>query len=284
MGLGHGEGEVFMKRLLGVFGIVLMISGLIAGCVGRQEPGKQNKREGKSAPTEITVSAAASLKDALTEIKLQYEGKKPGIKLVLNFGSSGTLQQQIEQGAPVDLFISAGKSQMVALEAKQLLAQDSRVNILGNELVLIVGKANHTVRSFADLNKPEVKHIAIGQPGSVPAGKYAKETLTALKLWDGLRSKFVEAKDVRQVLTYVETGDAEAGLVYKSDTILSERVKIAAVAPAGSHSPVVYPAAVIKASKNAAAAGELLKFLKSKEAQQVFSNYGFVELKPGQQL
>lgn len=262
-----------MKRLFTVFLMFLsflMMPGLLAGCArGKQEPG---------IPAEITVSAAASLKDALTAIQGLYESKKPGSKLVLNFGSSGTLQQQIEHGAPVDLFISAGKSQMDALAAERLLVQGSRVNILGNELVLIVGKDNNSIKSFTDLNKPEVKYIGIGQPDSVPAGKYAKETLTALNLWDGLQSKLVEAKDVRQVLTYVENGDAEAGLVYKSDTMVSDRVKIAAVAPANLHKPIVYPAAVIKASKNAASAQELLKFLKSKEAQQVFLKYGFAEL------
>lgn len=254
-----------MQKMFVVILILLMVTGFAVGCTG-------NVRQ---VPLEITVSAASSLKDALDEIKPIYEEKNPDIKLILNFGSSGTLQQQIEQGAPVDLFISAGKNQMDALEEKQLLVNTSRVNIMGNELVLIAGKDDNTVKSFDDLNKTEVKHIGIGQPESVPAGKYAKEVLTSLKLWDGLKSKCVQAKDVKQVLAYVVTGDAEAGLLYMSDAITSNKVKIAAVAPADSHQLIVYPAAVIKSSKNGAAADKLLKFMNNPEAKRIFLKYGF---------
>lgn len=268
-----------MKKVIIAFLIILVVTGIASGCKGNtgQEPVKPDGKEGNGTPVEITISAAASLKNALDEIKPLYEEKNHDIKLVLNFGSSGTLQQQIEQGAPVDLFISAGKSQMDSLEEKQLLVNASRVNLLGNELVLIVGKDNNTISSFADLSKAEAKHIGIGKPESVPAGKYAKEVLSSLELWDNLKPKCVEAKDVRQVLAYVETGDAEAGLVYKSDTIASDKVKIAAAAPDGSHNPIVYPAAVIKSSKNSAAAGEFLKFLNSTDAKRVFIKYGFKE-------
>lgn len=270
-----------MKKVIGVFLSLLMILSFVIGCTNgaKQEPSKQDEGKANVASTEITVSAAASLKDAMEEIKSLYEVKKTGVKLTLNFGSSGALQQQIEQGAPVDLFISAGKSQMDALEEKQMLVKESRVNLLGNDLVLIVGKDNNTVKSFADLSKPDVKHVGIGNPESVPAGKYAKEALTSLKLWDGLKAKYVEAKDVRQVLSYVETGNAEAGLVYKSDASISDKVKVAAAAPADSHKPIVYPAAVISDAKNSAVAGEFLEFLQTAEAQQIFSEYGFKDLK-----
>lgn len=268
-----------MKKLFAAFLIIFAVTGITAGCIGtaRQETVKPVNGEGKVAPTEITVSAAASLKDALNEIKPLYEAENPDIKLVLNFGSSGTLQQQIEQGAPVDLFISAGKSQMDSLEEKQLLVNTSRMNILGNELVLIVGKDNYAVNRFTDLKEPWVKHIGIGEPESVPAGKYAKEVLSSLEIWDALEPKYVQAKDVRQVLAYVETGNAEAGLVYKSDTTASDKVRIAAVAPENSHKPIVYPAAVIKSSKNSAAAGDFLRFLGRPEAKNIFLKYGFKE-------
>lgn len=259
-----------MKRLLGVFLAFLMITSLGTGCTSNAKQPQQ---------TEIMVSAAASLKDVLTEIIPQYEEKHPGTKLVLNFGSSGTLQQQIEQGAPVDLFISAGKSQMDSLEEKQLLLKGSRVNILGNELVLIVGKDNNTVKSFEDLGKLEIKHIGIGEPESVPAGKYSQEALTFMKLWDSLTPKLVHGKDVKQVLTYVETGNAEAGLVYRSDASFSDKVKVAVAAPAASHKPIVYPAAVIGNAKNAAAAEEFLEFMQTEDAQQMFIKYGFTKLK-----
>lgn len=225
------------------------------------------------------ISAAASLKDAMGEVETAYESKKPEVNLILNFGSSGTLQQQIEQGAPVDVFFSASSKQMDALEEKQLIKKETRKDILGNELVLITGKENNTITSFEDLNKQEVKHIGIGNPESVPAGKYAKEALTSMKLYDGLKAKYVEAKDVRQVLSYVETGNAEAGLVYKSDTVVSDKVKIIAVASEDSHKPIVYPATVISSTKQDAAAEEFAKFLQTDEAIQIFLKYGFTELK-----
>jgi molybdate transport system substrate-binding protein len=257
-----------MKKMLAAFLILLLITGIVSGCKGKSG----------QKPVEITVSAAASLKNALDEIKLIYEGNNPGIILILNISSSGTLQHQIEQGAPVDLFISAGQSQMDSLEEKQLIDNATRVNLVGNDLVLVVGKGNSSVKSFADLKKPGVKYIGIGEPKSVPAGIYAKEVLTSLKLWDTLKAKCVEAKDVRQVLAYVETGDAEAGLVYKSDTVVSDKVRIAAVAPADAHKPILYPAAVIKSSKNGEAAQEFLRFMNNPEGRRIFVKYGFKEV------
>jgi len=275
-----GENDIFtkevflLKKLFILLLSLFLVSGLIAGCAGnaQQEPVKENVTK---ETAQVLVSAAASLKDALAEIKSVYEGKNDGIELVYNFGSSGMLQQQIEQGSPVDLFISAGKKQMDALEEKNLIKIETRTDLLGNELVLITGKDNKTVNTFADLSKPEVQHIGIGNPASVPAGKYTQEALTSMKLWDALQSKYVAAKDVRQVLSYVETGNAEAGLVYKSDTIVSDKVRIAITAPKESHQPIVYPAAVIGSAENAAAADEFLKFLQSAEAKQIFVKYGF---------
>jgi len=234
----------------------------------------------QAKPVEIMISAAASLKDSLTEIQKNYALKKPEVKLTINFGASGTLQQQIEQGAPVDLFISAGKSQADALEQKNLLLKDSRVDLLGNDLVLITGKDNSMVTSIEDLTKPEIEKVSIGTPESVPAGKYAQEALTSLKLWDSLqsKSKFVLAKDVTQVLNYVETGNAEAGLVYRSDAQGSTKVKVVTVIPESSHKPILYPAAIISATKNKQTAEDFLKYLQSPDAQKVFVNYGFKTL------
>jgi molybdate transport system substrate-binding protein len=229
-------------------------------------------------PTEIIVSAAASMKDSLTELQKAYGQKTPGVKLTFVFGGSGTLQQQIEQGAPVDLFISAGKTQMDALEQKNLLVKESKVDLLGNDLVLVTGKDNTKITSLEDLAKPSAGQISIGTPESVPAGKYAQESLTNLKLWDALKPKFVLAKDVTQVLNYVETGNVDAGIVYKSDALGSTKVKVVTVVPASSHKPIVYPAAVISATKNKQAAEDVLKYLQSSDAQQVFVKYGFLSL------
>lgn len=224
---------------------------------------------------ELTISAAASLKDALEEIKPIYQQKEPEVKLVYNLGSSGSLQQQIEQGAPVDIFISAAAKQMDALEANNLLLAGTRRNLLSNQMVLITPKNFTGVASFEDLTKPEVKKIALGEPSSVPAGQYAEETLKFYGLLEKVKDKFVYAKDVRQVLSYVELGNVEAGLVYLTDAKTSREVQIVATASPESHSPIIYPIAVIKDSKKPEIAKEFGGFLASTEAQAVFNKYGF---------
>ncbi|NLP43554.1 MAG: molybdate ABC transporter substrate-binding protein [Peptococcaceae bacterium] len=251
-----------------IFILVTML--LLSGCGG---PAGSNQPQVDEGQTEILVSAAASMRYALVEIKDMYEAKKQDVIINYNFGSSGSLQKQIEQGAPVDLFISAAKTQMDALEEKDLIAEDSRLDILSNELVLIASKGNENIQSFADLKL--VDRIAIGTPESVPAGRYAKEALLSMDLWDSLEDKFIQAKDVTQVLTYVEKGEVDAGLVYGSDTYQLTNASIAAVAPAETHSPIVYPAAVLKQSANAEQAQAFLDFLTGSEAQEVFSKFGF---------
>jgi molybdate transport system substrate-binding protein len=230
------------------------------------------------APTELMISAAASLKDSLTEIQRGYVQKNPNIKVTFNFGGSGSLQQQIEQGAPADLFISAGKAQVDALQQKNLLLKESRVNLLGNDLVMIVGKDNKTITSVQDLTKSEVGYIGVCAPESAPAGKYAKESLTNLKLWDALQPKIVLAKDVTQVLNYVESGNTDAGFLYQSDARKSNKVQVVCVFPLSTHSPIVYPAAIIADTKNKQATEDFLKYLLSSESQQVFLKYGFQTL------
>lgn len=224
--------------------------------------------------TELLISAAASLKDSLDAIEKQYEKAHPTINLVFNYGSSGTLQKQIEQGAPADLFFSAGKKQMDALVKQDLV--DSSKNLLQNELVMIVpSDSKMKFTTVKELTNKSIKKIAIGQPESVPAGQYAKETLTARQVWDSLQKKIVFAKDVRQVLTYVETGNVEAGFVYKTDALISKKVKIAIEIIAGLHSPIVYPAGVVSESKHGAQAKAFYAYLQSAEASTIFMKYGF---------
>ena len=192
-------------------------------------------------PLDLTVSAATSLQDVLEAIKPIYENNQTEVSITYNFGSSGSLQRQIEQGAPVDIFVSAAAKQMDALEAKNLLLPGTRRNLLKNQIVLIVPKDNTTIQSFADLGTDALTRIAIGEPESVPAGKYAVEVLTALEILDAVTPKAVYAKDVRQVLSYVATGNVDAGIVYLSDTKVSDDVKVVATASEDGHSPVVYP-------------------------------------------
>ncbi len=267
-----------MKKTLRFLMVLsLLVSLILVGC-GNSNTTDSAKNSMQPKSTEIIVSAAASLKDSMTELQKAYAMKKPEIKLTFNFGASGTLQQQIEQGAPADLFISAGKSQVDALDQKNLLVKESIVNLVGNDLVLVTGLDNKEVTTVQDLTKSSVEKIGIGTPESVPAGKYAQEALTSLKLWDNLKPKFVMAKDVTQVLNYVETGNAEAGIVYKSDAQGSTKVKVALTFPADSHKAIVYPAAVVAATKEKEAAQDFLKYLQSSEAQQIFVKYGFASI------
>lgn len=223
----------------------------------------------------LTVSAAISVKDALEDIKSIYQKSQPKLNITYNFGSSGSLQQQIEQGAPVDVFLSAATKQMDALEKGNLLAPGTRKNLLTNSMVLVTPKDQKVVQKFPDLTNPKVKKIALGEPKSVPAGQYGQQVLKHYKIWDQVESKIVYGKDVRQVLTYVETGNVEAGLVYTTDARTSDKVRVAATAPANSHDAINYPIAVIKDSKNMAPAKAFVQFLSGNQAKTIFKKYGF---------
>lgn len=224
---------------------------------------------------QLTVSAAISLKETLQEIQNLYQTKQPNIQIFYNFGSSGSLQQQIEQGAPVDLFISAGKKQMDTLQSQNLLLPQSRLNLLTNQMVLITPKTEQTINQFQDLTQPEVKKIALGEPRSVPAGQYGEEVLKYYHIFDIIKPKIIYGKDVRQVLTYVETANVNAGLVYVTDAQSSNLVRIAATAPNESHQPIVYPVAILKDSKNITETQAFLQFLSSNSAKTIFKKYGF---------
>ena len=229
--------------------------------------------QAKAVSGELIISAAASLTDTMNEMKGLYEKQNKNVKLTFNFGSSGALQQQIEQGAPADVFISAATKQMKALQDKKLIVDESCKNLLKNRLVLVGPKDAAKVKGFSTLK--EASLIALGEPDSVPAGKYAKETLTKMGLWDAVKDKVVYAKDVRQVLAYVESGNVEAGMVYLTDAKISDKVQILSIAEENTHTPIVYPAAVVKASKNPEAAQSFVDFLSSDAAQDVFAKYGF---------
>jgi molybdate transport system substrate-binding protein len=232
-------------------------------------------RTGELPGASITVSAAISLKDALDELGPMYERAHPGAKITFNYGGSGTLQHQIEQGAPVDVFFSAAQKQMDTLESEGLLVPGSRRDLVANTLVLIAPASSISVQGFPDLARPEVKIVALGEPATVPAGMYARQALAHLGLLAAIEKKFVYAKDVRAVLTYVATGDADAGLVYQTDAQASPQVRVVARAPRDSNDPIVYPAAVIRNSKNIAAASAFLNFLGGHAARAVFEKYGF---------
>ncbi|SFH10341.1 molybdate transport system substrate-binding protein [Desulfotomaculum arcticum] len=258
-----------MKKRYIFLGLLIFIAFALAGCGSNQgQPGTEVEQ------VKLTISAAASLQDAAAELKDIYQEEHSGVDITYNFASSGTLQKQIEEGAPADLFISAGKKQMDALADKGLIIESSRVTLLSNELVLIAGQ-DSGLTGFDDLTGDGVKQISIGTPETVPAGSYAKEALINLKLWDQIQPKLVPAKDVRQVLQYVETGNVDAGMVYRSDAMAGQKIKVIASAPEDSHKPIEYPMAVIKSTKHQKETEDFAAFLQSDEAAKVFDNYGF---------
>lgn len=231
------------------------------------------------AQTTLTISAAASLKDAIVEVETAYKLNHAGIAFGNNFGSSGTLAAQIDQGAPVDIFISAAAKPMDNLAANGLIVAGTRRNLLRNSLVLIA-PLDSQLHNFQGLTDKSIRLIALGDPASVPAGQYGKQTLLSLHLWDQLNAKFVLGKDVRQVLTYVETGNADAGLVYATDAMTSGKVRVIASAPESTHEPIVYPAAVVKGSRNEEASRRFVEFLRSPIAQAIFVKHGFTIAAP----
>ncbi|NLC77809.1 MAG: molybdate ABC transporter substrate-binding protein [Clostridia bacterium] len=265
-------------KLKGLFLILFLF--LMPGCVPQADLDQNDPREGAS-PQELVISAAASLQEVLTAVGKEYRREEPGEEPVFNFGSSGTLQRQIEQGAPVDVFISAGVRQMDQLEEQGLLLPGTREDLLKNQLVLITGRNNEGLAGTADLVKDSVHLIVLGIPETVPAGQYTREALLKLDLWDTLQPNLVMAKDVKQVLTYVETGNADAGFVYYSDALGSERVKIVEVLAPELHEAILYPAAVVKETKNKAAAQAFMEYLKGDTARRIFEEYGFMTIQRG---
>ncbi|WP_080835687.1 molybdate ABC transporter substrate-binding protein [Cohnella massiliensis] len=227
-------------------------------------------------PVELTVSAAASVTDAMQEIQRLYEAEHGNIRLNLNFGASGALQQQIEQGAQADIFLSASPKNMNALVDQQLIDEREQRTLLINELVVVVpADGSAEIGTIGDLTKDIVKTVAVGIPESVPAGGYAKEALEHAGLWDALSSKTVQGKDVRQVLQYVETGNADAGFVYRTDALTSEQAEVAFPVDPYAYAPVEYPVGIVKATEHHAEAEDFLDFLHSQEALDVFVKYGF---------
>lgn len=226
--------------------------------------------------TTLLIAAAASLQDALEEIDPLFEAANSGITVNYNFAASGPLQQQIEQGAPADVFISAAARQMDALQGKSLILANTRRNLLTNSLVLVVPRNSSLgLTGFRQLTNSNVRRISIGEPRSVPAGQYAEEVFQNLGILEQLRPKLVFGNSVRNVLGSVESGNADAGVVYATDAKISDQVTQVATAPENLHSPIIYPIAVVAASRNQQAARTYEQFLSSRQAQDVFKKYGF---------
>lgn len=265
----QGKFRKVIKKLI-LSGFIIC---LLAGCTRQQEPAPQ---QNQSLEAELLVSAAASLANSLDEIGLLFEQQNSGITVTYNYGSSGALQHQIEQGAPVDVFLSAGNKQMNKLIEAGLVDQEKSVTLLGNELVVIVPEGEWG--SWDDLSpllSSSIQMIAIGELDTVPVGEYARSSLVASGIWDKLNNKIVYAKDVRQVLSYVKTGNVDAGIVYKSDALSSSKVSIPFEFDADLHDVIEYPIGIVNASNHLETAKVYYDFLQSPAALEIFKKFGF---------
>jgi molybdate transport system substrate-binding protein len=224
----------------------------------------------------LTVSAAISMKDAVTEIGRGFTAVRPGVTLLYNWGSSGELQKQIEAGAPVDVFISAAELQMDELEKRKLIVPGSR-RVFARNLLTVIKPADSRVdiAKAADLADARVTRIVVGNPRTVPAGQYAEESLRALGLWERVQPKLVFAENVRQALEYVARGEVDAGFVYSTDAALRGRSVKEAFRPAeDTYRPIAYPAAVV-AARQAPLAQAFIDLLVGREGQVVLGRFGF---------
>ena len=255
--------SVRLRVAIGLLSFVILLS----GCTTEQQ--KQ---------TELNVFAAISLTDALGEIATAFTAES-GISVYYNFEASTTLQRQLEKGASADVFISASSRQIVALETNGLLEAESRHDLLTNRLVLVADEtADISVETPDDLTVPEISRIAIGHPNIVPAGTYAKEALTHFGLWGTLHPKLIFGMDVRATLAYVTAGNVDIAIVYKTDTTLTENIKVLYQLPPEAYTPIVYPAVVMKSSPRKQLARRFITYLHSIKGGEIFEKHGFAFL------
>lgn len=280
------------KSLLKTVGLVLALSLMLTACGSKgtegakdaaepaateeAQPEAEATEEPAAEPVTIMVAAAASLETSYTqELIPMFQEKYPNITVEGTYDSSGKLQTQIEEGLDADIFMSAAKEQMTALADESLIDSDSVVDLLQNKIVLITGSENKdSLAKFEDVANAAT--VAIGDPESVPAGKYAKEALTSLGLWDTVEGKASLGTNVTEVLNWVAEGSADAGVVYATDAATTDKVTVIAEAPEGSlAAPVIYPIGIVTNSTKKDAAKLFADFLQSDEALAVFEKYGF---------
>jgi molybdate transport system substrate-binding protein len=226
---------------------------------------------------ELSVFAAASLTEALQEIGQAYEKLQPDTQVAFNFAASSALARQIQEGAPADVFFSADEAKMDGLEKKGLLSPGTRHSLLSNSLVIVVHRESRlSLSSPADLVDAKFGHVALAEPQTVPAGIYAKDYLKKQGLWSKVIDKVVPTENVRATLAAVESGNVEAGIVYKTDAAISKSVRVAYEVPAGTGPPISYPVAVMKDSRHLEAAKSLVLFFESEASLTIFRRYGFI--------
>ncbi len=268
-----------LKKTAIILLVIILSVTVLFGCKSKVSDAPSDDTGVDTQPkekVELLVSAAASLTDVMGELKEEYKTVDSGTDLNFTFGSSGSLQAQIEEGAPVDIFMSAAQKQMVTLKEGNLMLDDTIKTLLVNKVVLITPKdSDLKLSSFEDLGDKGIKKIAIGDPGNVPVGQYSEEIFQHLSLKDKIQSKLVLGNDVRSVLTWVENGEVDCGIVYATDAFTTDKVTIITEAPDGSHKEVTYPVGVVKDSKHPDESKAFLDFLSTEKAASIFKKYGF---------
>ena len=224
---------------------------------------------------EVNVYAAASLTDVMKMIAANYE-KQSSDKIVFNFGASSLLARQIIERAPADIFFSADEAKMDDLQKAGLIVSETRRDLLSNSLVIVVPNDSKLAIASPDDLLTKTQKIAIADPRTVPAGIYTKEYLSGLGLWDKLESKMVPTENVRAALAAVESGNVDAGFIYKIDANISKKVKIAFTVPVEKGPAIMYPIAILKEAKNKNAAEGFLRYVESDSARTLFEQYGFI--------
>jgi molybdate transport system substrate-binding protein len=273
------------QTLLTVAIAIVIIVALAAIFMGSDDEKQQDQQQTQqqeatqqqtSQPTQINVAAAASLTEAFTDMEKEFETENPGIDIVYNFGASGTLRAQIEGGAPVDVFASAAEDQMDMLATKEFVYNDTREDFVENSLVMITPKGNTLgLTGMQDLTKTEVEKISIGNPDSVPAGKYAKEAITNAGLWDSVSGKVLMAENVKQALVYVERGEAEAGFVFSTDASSAENGSIEVITSVPVTTPITYPIAVVSGTEHQEDSQIFIDFVTGEKGKSILEQYGF---------
>lgn len=256
----------------GIRTFIIIVSMVLLLCMGCTSNDVDQTKETNS-PVTLLLSAAISVNDVMAETIRTFEKEHPDIRVEVNAASSGTLQKQIEQGAPADLFISAGSKHMEQLVEQGMVEQS--VPLFGNQLVAISqGELIPSPSSLEDLLiAMNARHIAIGDPDTVPAGQYSKQALEKAGLWTSWQDRYVYGKDVRQVLAYVEQGNAELGFVYRTDAMSSDKVQI--VYEVDVYDPIVYPVAIVSATKEREAAQQFYSYLLEESQKHIYEQYGF---------
>ena len=286
-----------MKKQICLVMAAMIAAGMLAGCSGSAKEttaaateaattAEETKAEETTAEettaasgeeTEILVAAAASLKNAYEDKLIpMFEEANPGVTVKGTYDSSGKLQTQIKEGLEADVFMSAAKKQMTALDEEGMIASDTITDLLENKIVLIVPTGNEKkLEKFEDIENAD--SIALGDPASVPAGQYAQEALTNLGIWDKIQDKVSFGTNVTEVLNQVAAASADAGIVYATDAAsMADQVEVVAEAPEGSLAKkVIYPVAVVKGTAHEEVAKEFVAFLQTDKAITVFEEYGF---------